>query len=81
MMKVGCKIFEWAKRPSLRLLIDLDLHQKQIIDINYQSSISIEIKVACSIYKLALGANFLICSRLFVVGKSTVYLLLHEVVY
>jgi hypothetical protein len=37
--------------------------------------------VACSIYKLAHGANFLICSNLFDVGKSTIYLVFHEVVY
>jgi hypothetical protein len=81
MMNVGCTILEWARRPFLRLLIDWNLHQRQIIDTNYQSSIMIKIKVACSIYKLAHGVNFPICSKLFALGKSTIYLVLHEVVY
>jgi len=37
--------------------------------------------VACSIYKLAYGANFLICSKLFAMGKSIGYFVFHEVIY
>jgi hypothetical protein len=36
--------------------------------------------MSCAIYKLAHGANFLICSKLFAIGKSTTTLVLHEVV-
>jgi len=35
--------------------------------------------MSCAIYTLAHGANFLICSKLFAIGKSTT-LVLHEVV-
>jgi hypothetical protein len=34
--------------------------------------------VSCVIYKLAHGYNFLICSKLFAIGKSIVSLVLHE---
>lgn len=37
--------------------------------------------MVCSIYKLAHGVNFPICSKLLAMGKSTIYLVLHEVVY
>jgi len=40
-----------------------------------------EIGVACVFYKLAHGVNFLICLEVFVMGKFTVYFVLHEVVY
>jgi hypothetical protein len=36
--------------------------------------------MSCAIYKLAHGANFLISSKLFAIGKSTTTLVLHEVV-
>jgi len=36
--------------------------------------------VLCAIYKLAHGANFLVCNELFAIGKSTVSKVLHEFV-
>ncbi len=35
--------------------------------------------MSCAIYKLAHGANFLICDDLFAIGKSIVTLVLYEV--
>jgi hypothetical protein len=49
-------------------------------NIKYYRSIPIEIRVSCVIYKLAHGYNFLICNKLFMIGKSTVSLILHEFV-
>jgi hypothetical protein len=46
----------------------------------YQSAIHVEIWVSCAIYKLAHGVNFLICNKLFAIGKSIVSLMLHEFV-
>jgi hypothetical protein len=36
--------------------------------------------VPCDVYKLAHNANFLICSELFTIGKTTISLVLHEFV-
>jgi hypothetical protein len=37
----------------------------------YINAILVEIHVSCVIYKLVHGCNFLICSKLFAIGKST----------
>jgi hypothetical protein len=39
------------------------------------------IKVACSLYKLAHAAEYLQCSELFMIGKSTIHLLLHKFIH
>ncbi len=49
-------------------------------DTQYKNGIIIEIKVSCIIYKLVHGDNFFVCSELFVIGKSIMLLVLHEVV-
>lgn len=49
-------------------------------DTHYQKTIPIDIQVLCAIYKLAHGANFLVCNELFAIGKSTVSKVLHEFV-
>ncbi len=36
--------------------------------------------VSCAIYMFALNVNFLVCSKLFTIGKSIVSLVLHEFV-
>jgi hypothetical protein len=46
----------------------------------YRRSIPIEIHVSCVIYKFPHSYNFLICNKLFVIGKSTISLIVHEVV-
>lgn len=47
----------------------------------YWKDVFIEIYVTYSIYKLAQCANLLMCSRLFIVKKSTICLVLCEFVY
>jgi hypothetical protein len=49
-------------------------------DTQYKNGIPIEIWVSCAIYKLVHGDNFLVCSKLFTIGKSIMLLVLHEVV-
>jgi hypothetical protein len=46
----------------------------------YHKSIPIEIHVYCAIYKLTHGYNFMICNKLFAIGKSIIYLILQEFV-
>ncbi len=49
-------------------------------DTRYQEIIPIEIWVSCTIYKLAHGTNFLMCSEFFAIGKSIVSKVLLEFV-
>lgn len=39
-------------------------------DIKYRVAIPIEIRVACTIYKLAQGISLMICLEMFVIAKS-----------
>ncbi len=50
-------------------------------DTKYKKIVPIEICVCCVMYKLAHGANFMVCNELFAMGKSIVSLILHEFVY
>jgi len=49
-------------------------------DTKYRKVITIEINVSCAIYKPAHGVNTLTCSELFTIRRSTIALMLHEVV-
>lgn len=49
-------------------------------DTRYRFAIPVGIRVACSLYKLAHAADYLQCSELFAIGKSTVHLVLHDFV-
>jgi hypothetical protein len=49
-------------------------------DTNYRFVIPMEIRVACSLYKLVHGAKCLQCSELFVISKLIVHLVLQEFV-
>ena len=73
------KIFCMSK-PALFSLAKLlePIVKKQ--DTKYQLSILAVVRVACNISKLTHGASLLICSKLFAVGRSTVSLMLREVV-
>lgn len=55
-------------------------HVFQIQNTKYRQSILVEILVCCVIFKLAQGANFIICNELFTIGKLIVFLVLHEFV-
>jgi hypothetical protein len=46
----------------------------------YRNVIHVEIRVSYVIYKLAHGANFLVCTYLFIIKKFTTLLVLHEMV-
>jgi hypothetical protein len=52
--------------------------QKQ--DTKYCQVVPVEVRVCCCLYKLAQGASLFKCSESFAIGKSTVGLVLHEVV-
>ncbi len=46
----------------------------------YRKVVLVEIWISCVIYEVVHGVNVLICSELFMVGKSIVSLVLHEFV-
>ncbi len=47
-------------------------------DTHYQKVIIVDIQVSCTIYKLAHGANFLVCNDFFAIRKSIISKVLHE---
>jgi hypothetical protein len=52
--------------------------QKQ--DTHYRLAVPVEVRVCACLYKLAHGANLLACSEKFAIGKSTVSIVIREVV-
>jgi hypothetical protein len=50
------------------------------METKYWKEVPIEIHVA-SIYKLVQGVNLLICSELFAIGKSIIFVVPHEFMY
>ncbi len=52
-----------------------------IKDIKYKFVIHVGIRVACSFFKLARGANYLQCSELYMIRKSYINMVLHEFVF
>lgn len=49
-------------------------------DTNYCLAVPVEVRICSYLYKLTHGANLLICSEHFGIGRSTVGLVLREVV-
>jgi hypothetical protein len=49
-------------------------------DTHYRLAVPIEVRVCAALYKLAQGTNILSCSEKFVIGKSTVSVVIREVV-
>jgi hypothetical protein len=49
-------------------------------DTHYRLAVPVEVRVCAALYKLAQGANFLSCSEKFAIGKSTVSVVIREVV-
>ena len=47
----------------------------------YRLAVPVLIRVACTLFKLARGANLTICSEMFAIGRSTVSMVLTEVVH
>ncbi len=69
-------------RMTKRILFDIVKQVKPMVvnqNMKCLSTILMEIGVACVFYKLAHGVNFLISLEVFVMGKFTVYFVLHEV--
>jgi hypothetical protein len=46
----------------------------------YRCIVLVNIKVACSLYKLTHGVNYHQCNEMFAIGKSSVNMVLHEFV-
>ena len=46
----------------------------------YRLSILVLVRVACTLFKLTHGASLFICSKMFAIGRSTICLVLREVV-
>ncbi len=49
------------------------------IKTKYWKEVPVETHVVCSIYKQ--GVNLLVCSELFAIGKSIIFVILHEFMY
>jgi hypothetical protein len=49
-------------------------------DTKYRLAVPVQVRVCCCLYKLVQGANFLACSEKFAIGKSTVSVVIREVV-
>jgi len=44
----------------------------------YRCVIHVGMRVACSLYKISHGVNYLQCSEMFAIGKSLINMILHE---
>lgn len=73
------QMFRMSK-TSVMALADLLKPHVQRQDTKYRLAIPVLIRVACTLFKLAQGASLFICSEMFAIGKSTVSILLREVV-
>lgn len=49
-------------------------------DTTYRVAIPVLIYVVCTLFKLTHGASLLVCSEMFAIGKSTISMVLREVV-
>lgn len=73
------KMFRMTK-PAMLSLAEVLKPRVLKKDTNYRLSIPVLVWVACTLFKLTHGASLLICSEMFVVGRSTVSLVLCDVV-
>jgi hypothetical protein len=49
-------------------------------DTHYRLAVPVEVRVCATLYKLAQGVNILSCNEKFAIGKSTVSVVIREVV-
>ncbi len=63
----------FVRQPIKRLK-----HKMEKKDMRYRCIILMNIKVACLLYKLAHASHYLQCNEFFIIGKSTVHLVLCE---
>lgn len=67
-------------KPAVMALSDVLKPHVQRENTRYRLAIPVLIRVGCTLFKLAHGANMTVCSELFAIGKSTVSMVLREVV-
>lgn len=71
-------------RMTKRALLALAQHLAPAIrkkDTRYRAAVPVIVRLACTLFKLSHGATLLICSELFAVGRSTVSIMLRQVVH
>ncbi len=56
-------------------------HKMEKKDTTYRCAVQVNIRVACSLYKLAHVAEYLQCSELFTIRKFTFHLVLHKFIH
>jgi hypothetical protein len=67
-------------KSAVYALADLLRPHVQKQDTKYRMAVPVLVRVACTLFKLIHGASLLICSEMFVVGRSTISLILRDVV-
>ena len=67
-------------KPAVHSLAALWRPTVQKKDTKYRLAIPVLVRVACTLFKLTHGASLFICSEMFAIGKSTVSLVLHDIV-
>ena len=67
-------------KPAVHSLATLLTPRVQKKNTKYRLSIPVLVRVACTLFKLTHGASLFICSEMFAIGRSTVCLVLREVV-
>ena len=73
------EMFRMTKPAVLSLSEVLRPHVQQE-NTKYRLAIPVLIRVACTLFKLAHGANLTVCSEMFAIGRSTVSVVLRDVV-
>ena len=67
-------------KPAVQTLAELLKPVVQKKDTKYRLAIPVLVQVACTLFKLTHGASLFICSEMFAMGRSTVSLVLRDVV-
>ena len=67
-------------KPAMESLVALLMPIVKKKDTKYRLAIPMLVRVACTLFKLTHDASLFICSELFAIGRSTVSLLLRDVV-
>lgn len=74
------QLFRMTKTSIFSLARLLTPHiQRQ--DTNYRAAVPVIVRLSCVLFKLSQGASLLICSEMFAIGRSTVSIILREVVH
>lgn len=73
------QMFRMSKRAVVALAHLLRPHVERQ-NTKYRLAIPVLIRVACTLFKLTHGASLIVCSEMFAVGRSTVSIILRDVV-